>query len=269
EFELDTMLLEEKILMMMLFTRQGTGGSEPIFEAYQKKMGRGKLCRAYVNLKSYEYFVKGLPVADSVFTYIEKEYRRLSGRDRLSDQEEVCRLALLQYYARAVSLTRTQRVYAAEMLEEFNIKGMRFAFYRRFDEELQKPWQLQGHVFAEYAGNPKSTVSILYRYKSRETEKDYIREPVKNCFEGIFVREFILFADEEIECRFEEDNGSEKILSDKWILRADQEESAKGMYGLLNQFCSAVHDQNETAAKEALDSWITLEYLAKEVFTLV
>ncbi|MCC8066376.1 MAG: DUF5717 family protein [Clostridiales bacterium] len=276
EFGLDTMLLEEKILMMLLFTRQGTQGSEPVFESYWKKIGRKKLCRAYVNLKSYEYFVKGMPVADPVFAFIENEYRRLSGTDRLSDQEEICRLALLQYYARSVSLTETQRVYASEMLEEFNTKGMRFAFFGRFDQELLKPWGMQGHVFAEYVGNPESTVSILYRYKNRDTgtdseaaEEKYTKELVPNCFEGIFVREFTLFADEEIECIFEEEHGQEKARSDKWTLRAEQEASGTGMYSLLNRMCQASHEKKEPEYKEALESWLTLEYLAEEVFTLV
>ncbi len=280
EFGLDAMLLEEKILMMMLFTRQGTQGSEPIFESYRKKLGRKKLCKAYVNLKAYEYFVRGLPVADPVFAFIENEYRRLSGTDRLSDQEEVCRLALLQYYARAVSLTKTQRVYAAEMLEEFNTKGMRFAFYLRFDEELLKPWQMEGHVFAEYVGNPKSTVYIEYRYRDVHEDEDanisdcraeLTRELVPNCFEGIYVREFILFEDEEVECRFIEElpSGQEKIRSDKWRLRADTEKTESGMYVLLNRLCRAARDKDEAEASETLDSWLTLEYLAKEVFTLV
>ncbi|MCD7736397.1 MAG: DUF5717 family protein [Lachnospiraceae bacterium] len=299
EFELDTMLLEEKILMLMLFTRRGTEGSEMIFEAYWKKMGRKKLCRAYVNLKSWEYFVKGLPVADSVFLFIENEYRRLSGLNRISEQEEVCRLALLQHYARAVSLTKTQRVFAEEMLEEFNTKGMRFAFFKRFDRELLKPWQMQGHVFAEYVGNPGSTVYIFYRYRGQTksdvpdaqktpvagvpvqggreqgcpeepaAEAGYVREVVPNCFEGIFVREFTLFAGEEIECSFVEDNGQDKICSGKWTLRAEQEDEAAGMYGLLNRFCRALQDKNEAEAEEALDSWLTFEYLADEVFTLV
>ncbi|MCD7717063.1 MAG: DUF5717 family protein [Lachnospiraceae bacterium] len=273
EFGLDAMLLEEKILMMMLFTRQGTEGSEPIFESYRKKLGRKKLCRAYVNLKSYEYFVKGLPVAEPVFAFIENEYRRFSGTDRLTEQEEVCRLALLQYYARSVSLSKTQRVYASEMLEEFMTKGKRFAFYLRFDEELLRPWQLDGHVFAEYAGSPESTVFIEYRIRRQgeAAEAPFTREPVPDCFEGIFVREFTLFADEEIECRFiEEPSGGKEASSSRlWILKANQEENRPGMYGLLNRLCRQVSDKDESGAMETLDSWLTLEYLAKEVFTLV
>ncbi|MCD7812533.1 MAG: DUF5717 family protein [Lachnospiraceae bacterium] len=273
-FGLDTMLIEEKILTMMLFTRQGTQGSEPVFEAYVRKLGRKKLCKAYVNLKAYEYFVKGLPVAAPVFAYIEKEYRSLGGTDQITEQEEVCRLALLQYYAREVSLTKPQRVYAAEMLEEFNTKGMRFAFYRRFDKELQKPLQLQGHVFAEYVGNPKSAVQIEYRYKEQESVRT---ESVPNCFEGIFVREFTLFDGEELECRFVEEPPSEaapgvekeKIYTDKWTLKADPSEADTGRYGALNRLCMAARTGSDTQYAEALDSWLTLEYLAEEVFSLV
>ncbi|MCD7885827.1 MAG: DUF5717 family protein [Lachnospiraceae bacterium] len=330
EFGLDTMLLEEKILMMILFTRSGSAGSEPVFGAYLKKLGRQKLCTAYVNLKSYEYFVRGLPVAEPVFKYIENEYRRLSGMDRLFEQEPVCRLALLESYARAASLTKTQRVYAAEMLEEFHTKGMRFAFFKRFDEELLRPWQLQGHVFAEYVGNPKSIVRIRYRYLSENGQKmaeapetarteelsgiteltqteelseaagaaqpsgaaeplassepEYITELVPNCFEGIFVKEFTLFADEEIECVFEEispgadargevsvtaNQSGKRIVSDSRTLRADPDEPDTGMYGLLNRLCCSVSSGDTETAQETLDTWLTLEYLAKEVFTLV
>ena len=45
EFELDTMVLEEKILSLLLFTRMGTSGTEQIFVSYQRKLGRRKICR--------------------------------------------------------------------------------------------------------------------------------------------------------------------------------------------------------------------------------
>lgn len=40
-FELDTLMIEEKILMMVLFTGSHTEGSEPVFESYAKKMADG------------------------------------------------------------------------------------------------------------------------------------------------------------------------------------------------------------------------------------
>ncbi len=277
QFGLDTMMLEEKILTMMLFTREGTRGSEQIFESYWKKLGRMKLCRAYVNLKSYEYFVKGIPVADSVFAFIEEEYAHLRKNGRMDEQEEVCRLALLQHYARAASLNETQRGYAAEMLDEFQTKNMRFAFFRRFDRELLKPYYLQGHVFAEYACNPKSRVKILYRCRTEGEsgeEADFTEEEVPDRFEGIFVHEFVLLDGEEVECFFVEDNGTEEIRSDKWILKGQQEESpgddhSEDKYAMLNRLSAAAQKQDDEAWQETLDTWLTLDHLTEQVFTLV
>ena len=60
----------------------------------------------------------------------------------------------LQYYSTQVELTGQRREYASQLLEEFNRKGMRFAFWNKFDRELLAPYQMEGRVFAEYVGNP-------------------------------------------------------------------------------------------------------------------
>lgn len=268
EFELDTMMLEEKIIMMLLFTRSGTEGSEPVFESYVRKMGRKRLCKAYVNLKAYEYFVKGIPVADSVFGYIEREYEYLEPKGRRDEQEEVCRLALLQYYARKVKLTAQQRARTEKMLEEFGARGLRFAFWQRFDAELLAPYQMDGRVFTEYVCSPQSVVHIYYRLRGQQEE--YAKETVKNYFEGIFVREFTLFYGEELECYLEEERDGTVKKSDKIILTAPPApENKQSKYSFLNRIAQAAQQKDESALKNELESYLTLEYLTREVFTLV
>lgn len=268
QFDLDTMLLEEKIMTMLLFTRSGTQGSERIFESYLHKMGRRKLCRAYVNLKAYEYFVKGVPVADCVFAYMEREYTYLEERGRIAEQEEVCRLALLQYYAKAVELCAERRARAAKLLEEFSAKGMRFSFWQRFDAELLRPYQMEGRVFVEYVCDPKSRVSIHYRIRGRE--ESYTKEDVKNYFEGIFVKEFTLFEGEELECTLEEEQEEKVLRSDKRVLKAVcTKDGQTSRYGMLNAISRAQSAKDEASLREELEAYLSMEYLAKEVFTLV
>lgn len=267
-FELDTMLLEEKILSVILFTRSASAGSEPVFESYLSKMGRRRICRAYCNLKAYEYFVKGQPVADSVFQYIEKEYVNLSRRNRLADQEEVCRLALMQKYSRRVNLTEEQKQYVSEFLEEFSAKGMRFAFWKRFDRQLILPYEMDGRVFVEYVGNPKSIVTLHYRIGGEDAP--YLTETVGNCFEGIFVREFTLFYGEELECWLEEEFEGEKKKTDRRVLKADTKQTDElSRYSMLNCISRAQQENNKEKFQEETNAYLILEYLAKEVFTLV
>ena len=267
-FELDTLMIEEKILMMVLFTGSGTEGSEPVFESYAKKMGRRKICRAYLNLKSYEYFVRGIPVADVVFRYLERDYVYVTEQKLQEEQEEVCRLALLQYYSAQVELTGKRRAYAAQLLEEFNRKGMRFAFWNKFDRGLLAPYQMEGRVFAEYVGNPDSTVTIWYRLKGAEEE--YHKEAMKNCFEGIFVREFTLFYGDEVECRIEEETGTERKKTDERVLSLRQEtETGAAWYDQVNRIAKAWEEQDLKTVDSELDNYLLSSYLARELFPLI
>lgn len=267
-FELDTLLIEEKLLMMILFTGSHTEGSEPVFEAYAKKMGRQKLCRAYLNQKAYEYVVRGIPTSDVVFRYMERDYDYVSGKHLMEEQEEVCRLALLQYYSTLPELTMVRRHYTAQLLQEFNRKGMRFAFWNKFDRELLAPYQMEGRVFVEYVGNPESTVTILYRPKGSDGE--YQKETMKNCFEGIFVKEFTLFYGDELECCIEEELGTERKRTDERVLSHRQEEATgAAWYDQVNRIAKALKEQKPETVDAELDSYLLLSYLAKELFPLI
>ena len=146
----------------------------------QRKWDEKKLCRAYVNLKAYEYFVKGQPVADGVFRYMERDYAKLSSQGRAAEQEDVCRLALMQHYAMAVQLTQEQRQYVQELLEQYSARGMRFCVLEKVrPRPAGAPYQMKGREFVEYVGNPESIVTISWRKKGQEA---YTRETMKNCF---------------------------------------------------------------------------------------
>ncbi|MDO5344282.1 MAG: DUF5717 family protein [Lachnospiraceae bacterium] len=262
QFELDTMVLEEKILSLLLFTRTGSSGTEQIFASYHRKLGRKKICRAYIILKAYEYFVKDLPVNDLIFTYIEKNYQNGA------ELEDVCLLALLEHYSRMVSLTPEQERMVSELLLEYNGRGMRFAFYQAFPLKLRRPYQLEDKVFLEYVASPEDTVMLYYRIRGQQEE--YLQEPMKNCFEGIYVKEFILFYGEELECYTQELREEQVVkTSDKRILTARAAEENGSRYDLLNRICRAQEEQDTGKLTEALESYGQLDYLTKEIFTLI
>ncbi len=263
QFELDTMVLEEKILTLLLFTRTGSSGTEPVFASYQRKLGRRKICKAYLILRCYEYFVKDYPVNDLLFGYLEHSYRKGS------ELEDVNKLALLRFYSRQVSLNEAQEESAARLLAEYNARGMRFAFYQMFPKKLRLPYQLEDKVFFEVAADPANTVILCWR--PRGSQEPFREEPMKDCFEGINVKEFILFKGEEIECFTKEMAGEEvRKTSDTRILRGrvlDEEEN--GRFALLNRALKAREEGREDQARETLSNYCQLEYLTKEIFTLI
>lgn len=263
QYELDTMVLEEKILSLLLFTRTGTSGTEQIFASYQRKLGRKKICRAYIILKSYEYFVKGLPVNDLIFEYIEK------GCQNGAEQEDVCLLALLQYYSRQLKLSEMQESIAAGLLARYCGAGLRFAFYQKLPERLRRPYQLEDKVFLEYVANPENTVILHYRRKGRQEE--FLEEPMKNCFEGICVKEFILFYGEEMECYTEEllPDETTKISGCRTLTMGKMPGSTNSRFDILNRISQAEGSGRTAKVKEELENYFQMDYLAKEIFTLI
>ena len=101
-------------------------------------------------------------------------------------------------------------------------------------------------------------------------EQEYTKEAVKNYFGGIFVKEFTLFYGEELECYLEEEREQEVKRTDKRILRGTGfSEQGSSRFSMLNRFSMAVAKGDQAKAQEEAESYLLLEYLAKEVFTLV
>lgn len=258
---MDTMILEEKILSLMIFTGVGSAGTEQIFASYQSMLGRRKLCQAYLNLKSYEYFVKNLPVSDVIFTHLEQMY--INGEE----MEDVAKLALLQYYAGRSELTDRQTDAASAMISEYNARGMRFAFFKNFPEDLIRICQLEDKVFLEYVADPQHTVRLYYRMKG---DKEYTSEPMRNCFEGIFVREFILFEEDAAECYTEEfDNG---VLVNRSAVRtlsaSRSEEDAFSRYGQLCRMTQLAREGKTQELEQMLFNYEITDYLTGELFAI-
>ena len=258
--DLDTMILEEKILTLLLFTGTGSAGTEMIFASYQSRLGRRKLCHAYLNMKSYEYFVKNLPVADIIFTHLEQMYFNDE------EMEDVAKLALLQFYSGLSVLSQNRQKAAQALLSLYNDRGIRFAFFRRFPESLSLSCQLEDKAFLEYVTNPAHEVKLYYRLKGQE---DYSCEQMKNCFEGIFVREFILFDGETLECYIEEYNDGILISRSSQRTLTAGEVSGRGQsrYALLCRMNAEAQDTEKLT--EDLDNYYQMDYLTRELFTLL
>ena len=146
---------------------------------------------------------------------------------------------------------------------------MRFAFFARFDPELTRTCQLEDKVFLEYAANPAHQVYLYYRMK--DIEEEYHKEKMRDCFEGIFVREFVLFDGECLECYMEEYD-AEKLLkrSDLRTMRAsDAGVRAGGRYELICRMSREASEQNWDQVGRDMDNYLQTDYLTREIFTLI
>ena len=82
--------------------------------------------------------------------------------------------------------------------------------------------------------------------------------------------EFTLFYGDELECFLEEELEGSVKKSDKRILSASGEISGENTrYEILNRISRAVKQNDEAAFHEEIGTYLQLERLTKELFTLI
>ena len=128
----------------------------------------------------------------------------------------------------------------------------------------------EDRVFCEAVADPKSKVVLFTR--TRYENEPFQETVMTDVFEGIRVREFVLFEGEQLECYTEEirENG-EKLVSAHRFLKAEKipEELRTSRYGRLTQMSKLLEEGDEKRFQEELKEYRQLDSLTKEIFTLI
>lgn len=97
---------------------------------------------------------------------------------------------------------------AQSILEECAKENLKFAFFRKLSPELLSPYQLDDKTFVECRAVPGAKVTLFYRLDTGlGAETAYKCEPLKEMYQGIFVRTFTLFYGETLQYYFQIDEG--------------------------------------------------------------
>ena len=258
-FRLESFELEEKILVLLLFLQQGSEHTEKIFAAYEKKIGKSRICRAYVTWMCYESFVREKYVEWPVFAYIEKHMLGIVGTP------DVCKLALLKRYTERKEKSAGQQKWMSYLLEKYLEQGMYFAFMQKLPGRLKARYHLYDKYILEYHTEPEKEIVLHYRYGAQEEKTVSMTE----IFEGIYVKEFTLFYKDKLEWYVAE-NGKE-TEEPKWQSYSHTTPAARHggtRYDLINQMIAA-QEQGDLAQLENLHGrYAGQRYLVESIFGL-
>lgn len=242
-YGVETHALSERILSQMLFSER-MFAEEPVFEDYYYE-GEPyfRLKQAYLAYISKEYVVHDREVGERIFTILVKEAQR---KEYLAD---ICKAAVLKYYAEKISEREEYAEMLREFLREMCEKRMVFSFYLSYPESWLREMQLYDKVIVEYhAQTPASKVKIVYQICQGEMEKlDYQSESLLPIYDAVFVKEFILYKGETLKYYFKETQEDRRIVSEKEVKRLERDVCADGKFGLLNQMSQMSEEEKEVA----------------------
>lgn len=264
-FDIDTSELEERILYQMMFVQSNSSSMAKIFESYYNKGARLRVVEAYIAYNSYQFFIREVVINPDIFRVIE--HRILEEVDTI----DICKLALLKFYAndiQTIELTQKQLFIAQKLLDEMVDKKKIFAFYKDFDPYLIVPHEIMDKSIVEYRTNPETQVMIHYVMGGEEGLNEYNVENMENMFEGIFVKQFVLFYGDTIQYYITEHKNNDEELTESGSITNQTVSSgmSQGRYGMINDMLACIELQDLSTMKKMMNGYVISEQLSKTIF---
>lgn len=266
-FDMEAYSISEKLIMQILETGAYIAEEGEIYKNFIAGSTKSTLNRAYLSYKSYEYLVHDRIVTEYVFEGIEHSYREEEMVPR------VCMLAYLKFHStRVTHLSEGQ----SGMCEKFihtlyvdsNIILPFFSEYRAISSDALR---IANSALIEYRGNPNSTVVIHYIINREDEENgDYSREEMKNMFNGIFVKEFILFYGETLQYYVTEEYANREQLTESGTIQKSDalSELSEDRFSMVNDIAMAMNVKDYTTSRELLEEYAKKDFITESLFSL-
>lgn len=228
-FAVECYHLEEKILIYSMFTRYYPEKGLSVLAEYIRQGGREQVILSYLTFEAYDYFIGEQEKDVFLFEALEKIL------DREWECDIICRLALLKYYAQDGRWNHKRRERAEKILEECVKERLKFAFFQKIPRELLQSCQLEDKVFVQYKAGPGAKVTLYYRVERENGPQEEKSEPIKERYQGIFNKEFILFYGEKLHYHFASDrNGTKEETPEEILTVEEKETTGNSKYQMIN-----------------------------------
>ncbi|MCR5420587.1 MAG: DUF5717 family protein [Lachnospiraceae bacterium] len=266
QFDVNYYSLMEKLIIQMLTTRTTIGEKEELFEEYLKQGSSTRVELAYLTYNAYDYFVKDRMLDQKIFEHIIKNHKR---------GEEInaaCKLALLKHYSEDKrNINDDIKEMLGEFLTEFMKNKIYFTFFKEYSGIIPGLMEYDDKMIIEYRTDPSKRVMIHYIIEGEDEDESFHKEEMRDMFEGIFSKEFILFFGENLQYYIsEETDGNEMFtFSDSVSISDKVTEGMISRYGLLNDMVVAKTLQDDDTLMQLMEEYVKEECFAENVFTSI
>lgn len=253
---ISTFLLQERLLAQMLFSEDGLEKAKALFEEYYKESDNKMLIRAYLNYRAYRYVRFDEP--------IEEDLCEMMKRESFYHESKVSMLAMLKFYKDKKELGEEEGKLIDYNLHKFIKSGTVLPFFLVYKDRIHLPAAMCDRTYIEYKGAPESKVRISYE----GTDKTSVCEAeMVNVFEGIFIKEFVLFYGETVDyCITEENAGNEVAKETGAITMSRVEQQPESRFDELNLMLEALEKRDDGELEERLTQYAIEDYITSSLF---
>lgn len=219
---------------------------------------------AYLTFESYGYFVGERECGEFLFEALEKIL------ERGWECDIICRLALLKHDTETGQWNASRRKRAEQIVAECTRERLKFEFFQRMPRELLQACQLEDKVFVQCKAKPGARVTLYYRAERETDFGEEKTEPIKERYQGIYNKEFILFYGEKLHYHFviEERKGT-KITEEQVLTVEDMKIQGQSKYHMLNTMLQLKAQGETQELCKKTEAYLRQEQQIKELFALL
>ena len=265
-FQLESVRLEEKILQRAIDVHSFPVEETDILRSCIRQRGKQSVICRFLEYLCAWYFLGGRSTDAEIFDWTEREL--LLG----AELDEVCSLALLKHWSETDDpVTGAREDLCRRLLEQENRLGRRFAFYSGLPSRLTQAWQIEDKLFVQTQMNPSSRVILHYRRTEAGMEpQDWVSEPMRNVYEGIFVKEFLLFYGETIVWYMSvHENGEFRRTEEENYTMTDAGTEGTTKYRLLNRMLEASERKDDLCLRKTAEQYLLQSRCTAELMEML
>ncbi|MHB8129547.1 MAG: DUF5717 family protein [Mobilitalea sp.] len=258
-FELGTHMLEERLLIQMLFAESYIEDSFLVFNTYYKDVTNHMLVRAFLTFYAYKFLIHDHEIDEELFPVMKRELNY--------EENDICLLAWLKNNTTNQTLTENELIFIEYNIQRFVKKGIVLDFFLEYKKLIELPERILDKYCLTYHTDPRKQVYIHYRLL-KENDQEYITECMPNIFMGIHQKDFVLFYHESLQYYITEEITDEVSVSESFQTRYDCEtpEDEESKFNQINLMLMALEVKDENTLLDMMENYIKKEYMITACF---
>ncbi len=255
EYGIPAYKVGERIITQMVFSENMFQEEDYFEDYYLSGNAYFRLKQAYLAYACQLYLNEGRGLKRIVFDIIVSECEQ---GEELAD---VCKIALLKYFSGQDYPADYEGV-IHQVLRQMCEKQIVFPYYLNYRESWLRELQLYDKSMICYRARPGSVIRLFYKKrKNGREELGYHSETLLPVFGDIYVKEYVLYEDEELLYYFQETSGKETHETKRAVLQSHPSGNT-GKYGKLN----AMTRMSPARRTRAMAAYLEEEILADKFF---
>ncbi|SDZ78899.1 hypothetical protein SAMN02910384_00103 [Pseudobutyrivibrio sp. ACV-2] len=195
-----------------------------IFDTYITRRNNKMIVEAFLTYEAHDYLANQTKIPENIFAYIYNRFKK--GQN----VNESMRIALLKYLCTQPDLDEDDMSMLDMLLADAILRNQYFGFFALCNERLKIKYHLYDKKFIEFNTDKRKSVVIVYSINGAEP----VEEDMIEMYDGLYVKQFILFFGDELRYEIYCDELSEEPLKADTFVLSDELEEKQGRYALMN-----------------------------------